>query len=170
MDHDDYDDGPPPPDEEAEDFRNFDPDTYLRKRGRGTSGTFSESNSTDENAEDFEKFDPDAYLRKRRAERGQQPIGSASSYPVDVEPPSRRRKSVADDSEAIPDVGAAAGLGAGIIGMFGSREATRLNVEILRHGSPLIRAALIGLGCAIVLMLTGVCVLGFLLATAIARR
>jgi hypothetical protein len=170
MGHHDYDNGPPP-DEEAEDFRNFDPETYLRKRGRGTSDAFSDQEPTDENAEDFAKFDPDAYLRKRRAERGQPPLGGADSYPVDMEPPSRRRRrSVADDSESIPDVGAAAGLGAGIIGMFGSREATRLNVEILRHSSPLIRAALIALGCAIVLTLTGVCVVGFLLATAIARR
>jgi hypothetical protein len=169
MGHDDYDDMPPP-DEEAEDFRNFDPDAYLRRRGRATGVTPTDDEQSESN--DFDSFDPDAYLRKRRAERGQQPL-EASTYRTGEDVPSsrrRRRPSVEDEGDPMPDVGAAAGLGAGILSMFRSREAAHLNVQILREASPWIKTALLALGCAILVVLGSICALGFLLASTLARR
>ncbi len=170
MGHDDFDDMPPP-DEEADDFKNFDPESYMRKRGRATGFTPLDD-QTDEAQQDFDKFDPETYLRKRRAERGSREFGSAS-YPPDADVPlrgRRRRSRITDDDEPLPEMGAAAGLGAGILGFLRDGEGTRLNLEILREASPWIKAGLLALGCAILVVLGGICVLGFLLASAITRR
>jgi hypothetical protein len=170
MGHDDDFDEMPLPDEEAEDFRSFDPESYLRKRGRATGVSPSDDQRSEQ--ADFDNFDADAYLRKRRAERKQQPLETATYRTgEDVPPPrGRRRRSVLDENDPVPDVGAAAGLGAGIFSLFGSREATRLNVEILRNANPWVKTALLILGCAILAVLGAICALGFLLATALARR
>ncbi len=171
MGHDDYDDMPPP-DEEGEDFRNFDPESYLRRRGGATGVSPSDAERGDQDPSDFDNFDPDAYLRKRRAERGSREYGSAS-YPPEAEAPlrgRRRRSSVADDDEPLPGIGDAAGLGAGFLSLFRPGEGVGLKLEILREASPLIKGALLALGCAIVVVLGSICALGFLLANALARR
>jgi hypothetical protein len=169
MEPEDFDDIPPL-DEEAEDFSKFNPDAYLRKRGRGTDSAFPGSRRAESDAGGFDNFDPDAYLRKRRAERGQ--AGPLSDpYAPDAAPRGRRRRhSITDDDEPIGDTGAAAGIGAGLIGLLGLGEGAGLNVDILRRASPLIKTALLAVGCAIVLALAGICVLGFMLATALTRR
>jgi hypothetical protein len=167
MEPEDFDDIPPL-DEEAEDFSNFDPEAYRRKRGMGTASSSPGAERPD--AGGFDSFDPDAYLRKRRAGQGRSaPL--SDPYAEDAAPRGRRRRrSITDDDELMPDAGAAAGIGAGLLGMLGGGDSLDLNLKILRDASPVIKSALLAVGCAIVLALTGICVLGFLLVTALTRR
>ncbi len=165
MGHDDFDEMLPP-DEDAQDFSHFDPDSYLRRRGLRDSDTSDDRLETD--PENFDNFDPEAYLRKRSAQRGQPPLDSTSYAPG--EPPRRRRRSGVEDSDLSPDMADAAGLGAGLLNLLHSPEEARFGFRVLREASPLIRMALLLVGCAIVFVLAVACVLGFWLATALTRR
>lgn len=173
MGNDDYADLPG--DADAEDFANFDPERYTRRR---RSSDWDES-SVDESPTapppgDFANFDPNAYLRKRRGETRQSLVGQDAS--ADRAYRRHRRDFDSDiNDDDLPDAGGVAGLGMGLLGglLSGgrSRQGQRtVYTDILREASPLVRAGLVALGCGILALLGMGCVVGYLLVTALTRR
>ncbi len=167
MGHDDYDETPG--DADAEDFANFDPERYGRRRN---SDDLDRSSYNDPQpsapSEDFTNFDPNAYLRKRRGETGRSLIGQDAS----ADRAYRRHRGFGSDDEddALPDAGAAAGLGLGLLGGILSGGQGNQYFDILRRTSPLVRAGLLALGCGVLTLIGMGCVIGYLLVTALSKR
>jgi hypothetical protein len=172
MGHDDYDE-PPPPDEQAEDFANFDPETYLRRRN---AGRYEEPLETEEDgqpsestSDDFASFNAGDYVRKRYGERGR-PYQSESPSNREVAPAGRGRR-----AQSIDPIDARArqidkelrGERRGCFSrLFDFGEAFRLYQEILAEAGPLVRIV----GCVLVLVIGALCVVGYLVLSALTRH
>ncbi|MCC7450743.1 MAG: hypothetical protein IT324_25235 [Anaerolineae bacterium] len=173
MGYDDFDDMPG--DADAEDFANFDPERYTRRR-RGSDWNQPSADDAPDSAssDDFANFDPSAYVRKRRGETRQSLVGEDAS--ADRAYRRHRRDFGTDiDDDELPDAGGVAGLGMGLLGGLlsggrGGQGQRTAYTDILREASPLLRVGLIALGCGIVALLGTGCVVGYLLVTALTRR
>lgn len=148
-----------PGDEDAEDFRNFDPANYRRRRNTSSDPIGSDEQPA---SSDFDNFDPSKYIRKRRPLESYVPDASAES-----ESGRRGRRSGRSSAYEEPTRGRAGGmgaLGATLLGLFSSGEL---------FASPAwrtIRPFITLIGCVIVLAIGAVCAVGFWLAQALAQR
>jgi len=173
MGYEDYDDQPG--DADAEDFANFDPERYRRRRRSSDWDNSAPDASPDSvPSDDFANFDPSAYLRKRRGETRQSLVGQDASADRAYRRHSRNLSAELDDDD-LPDAGGVAGLGMGLLGGIlsggrGGQGQRTAYTDILRETSPLVRAGLIALGCGILALLGTGCVVGYLLVTALTRR
>lgn len=166
MSQDDFDDYPPG-DEEAEDFANFDPSSYLRKRGHALDDSPDRDEPSERDENDFANFDPSAYVRKRRAERGRSQLGDPNAVEASYGERSRRRRRQAGmEDDDFGEVGA----GAGLLASLGRRENKGLIAEIIREGGPLLRPAIVAVGCFLLLALIGICTLTLLIFNTLSRR
>jgi hypothetical protein len=132
----------PPGDEEADDFKNFDPEAYLAKRGR-----------TRNHSEDVIQREAQDMVGR----------GSPSGR--------RRRASSLEDNGSAYDAAqnVPVGLGAAIIGLLQNGN-IGMTGEILRSFGPFARIALGVVGCALVAFCVVVCGGGFLLINLLSRR
>jgi hypothetical protein len=171
MDDNEFDDSPQGEDA-AEDFANFDPASYLHRRGNALDGAQnadepSEGDAAESDANDFANFDPSAYVQKRHAELGHPQLGDASAAEASYGARSRRRRRRAGmEEDDFPEVGA----GAGLLASAGRRENIGLFAEILREGGPLLRPVIAAVGCFLVLALIGICAVALLVFNALSRR
>jgi hypothetical protein len=144
---DEFDDDMPPIEEEADDFKNFDPQAYLSKRGRVRK-------SYDD---DFSNA-PDISSRGARSAKTSR---------------RERRQRYSDDMDFDNDGGQGAGIpmgiGAGILGMLESGNIGVVS-ELLRSFGPLAKVMLGVIGCALMMFCIVVCGGGFLLINALTRR
>ncbi len=171
MGHDDFDDAPPP-DEEAEDFANFDPETYLRRRnaGRDDEPLETEQDSQPSESDAFSTFDAGDYLQKRYGRRGrsyltQSPRGQEAAYT------GRSRRSRQDDPVSARAREIDKELGGterrGCLGrLFDLSEQFGLVREILTEGGPVVRIV----GCVLVLAIGAICVGGYLILSTLLNR
>jgi hypothetical protein len=147
----------PPGDEDAEDFRNFEPSRYTRRRSGSSDLTGSDEQA---GASDFDNFDPSKYIRKRRqsyapdanaeAESGRRG-GRAGRYSA-YEEPQRER------------AGGLGALGATLLGLFSSGEL--FTTPAWRTIRPFVTF----IGCALLIGIGAVCAIGFWLAQSLAQR
>ncbi len=142
-----------PPEEEAEDFANFDPERYLRKR----QGQYGRPMMDEETADV-------GYTPGRRRRYAEDDLAAAPGSGR-----SRRRSGISSENDFGESLRPAAGVGAGIIGLVTSGEGMRLLPEILRQGGPLVRAGLT-IGCVLLIALVGACGVACLLAFSVLRR
>ena len=163
MGNDDEDFGPPP-EEFAEDFANFDPDKYMKRRDTEPFPQ-ADDNQPEQGApesDDFANFDPNAYLRKRANEKGR-PDLSASPYDRETEYADRRRQRGTERqiSQEIK------GERRGCFGrLFVMGESLGLVREILGQAGPLVRTV----GCIVVVLLLGLCTIGYLVINSLSRH
>jgi hypothetical protein len=155
MGHDDFDDMPPP-DEMAEDFANFDPETYLRRRNAGSYGEplETEEDSQPSESDAFSTFDAGDYLQKRYGDRAhltQSPRDEEAAYAARAREIDRRL-----GTERPGCLTRLLGLG----GTLGFLEA------ILTEGGPIVRI----IGCVVVLAIGAICVVGYLALSALTYR
>ncbi|GEM_PF-5770969 len=156
-----------PGEDQAEDFANFDPATYLRRRGHALDGSLDQDEPSERNDNDFANFDPSAYVRKHRAERGRSQLGDPNAIQASYGERSRRRRRRAGMSdEDFGDVGE----GAGLLASLGHAENVGLLSELIREGGPLLRPVIVAVGCFLVLALVGVCAVALLIFNALSRR
>jgi hypothetical protein len=150
----------PPGDEDAEDFRNFDPSRYTRRRNQSSDvGNSAEQSGSS----DFDNFDPSKYIRKRRtsyapdandeAEGGRRGrrAGRSSAY-ASYEEPQRER------------AGGMGALAATLLGLFSSGEL--FTTPAWRTIRPFVTL----IGCAILIGIGAICAVGFWLAQSLGAR
>jgi hypothetical protein len=159
-----------PGDDQAEDFANFDPSSYLRRRGHALDGSLNQDEPPErdaDQADDFANFDPGAYVRKHRAERGHSQLGDPNAVAASYGERSRRRRRRAGMSDDdFGDVGE----GAGLLASLGHAENVGLLSQLIREGGPLLRPVIAAVGCFLVLALIGICVAALLIFNTLSRR
>jgi hypothetical protein len=167
MGNDDEDLGPPP-EEFAEDFANFDPETYMKRRGteRPSQADDNQPEQGSQESDDFASFDPNAYLRKRYSERGRSDL-SASPYDRETQYTDRRRQQVFERGTERRLDGEIKGERRGCFSrLLNMGETFGLLREILVEAGPLLRIG----GCIVVVLLLGLCTVGYLVITALTRH
>ncbi len=169
MGHDDFDDAPPP-DEQGEDFANFDPESYLRRRNQGRYGEPTEPDENDQPLEtdDFSRFDPNDYLKKRYSERS---YLNQSSQERQAAYTGRSRRGRRNDPNAARvreidrQLGGTERRGC-LARLFDFSETAGLFREIVMEGGPVVRIV----GCVIVIAILGLCVAGYLALSVLTRH
>jgi hypothetical protein len=166
MGNDDEDFGPPP-EEFAEDFANFDPETYMKRRGAGRPQMGDDQPEQEsEVSDDFASFDANAYLRKRYGEQGRQNLG-ASPYDQETEYTDRRRRRGTERGTEQRLDREIKGERRGCLSrLFNMSETLGLGWEILTEAGPLLRIV----GCIVVVLLIGLCTVGYLVINALTRH
>jgi hypothetical protein len=165
MGHDDFDEAPPP-DEGAEDFANFDPETYLRRRNAGRYGESSdaEEETPPLETDEFAQFKPGDYLKQRYASRSY-----LSQSPHEQAATGRRRGRPND-----PNADRVRAIDKQIGGerqgcfsrLFDLSEQFGLVREILTEGGPVVKI----IGCVIVVALGAICVVGYLVVASLTNH
>ena len=153
----------PPIEEESDDFAHFDPENYLRRRGR----IYGEPELIDSSEDPL----PPPRGRRRRG------VPSSGSYEPQYttgrrrgrRSTSRRRGSVLDDRDEFDAGDAPLGIGAAILGLLHEGN-IGFFTEILGGLGPLARFVLPAIGCVLVLACIAVCGGGYILITTLTRR
>ena len=167
MGNDEEDFGPPP-EEFAEDFANFDPDRYMKRRGAGGSPEEGDDQPEQDSQEsdDFASFDPNAYLRKRASEKGR-PDLSASPYDREAEYTDRRRQRAFERGPERRLDREIKGERRGCFSrLINTGETFGLLREILGQAGPLVRVV----GCIVVVLLFALCTVGYLVINTLSRH
>jgi hypothetical protein len=167
MGNDEEDFGPPP-EEFAEDFVNFDPETYMKGRGAGRPPEADDDQPEQgpQDSDDFSSFDPQAYLRKRYSQQGR-PDLSTSPYNREAQYTDRRRQRAFEQGPQRRLDRETRGERRGCFGrLFVMGETFGLLREILAEAGPLVRVV----GCIVVVLLFGICTIGYLLISSLSRH
>jgi hypothetical protein len=155
---DEYEDLPPG-DEDAEDFRNFDPSRYTRRNQSSDSIGNDEQSGTS----DFDNFDPSQYIRKRRTSYAPDASAAAESGRRG----GRSRRSAAYSAYEEPQrerAGGMGALGATLLGLFSSGEL--FTTPAWRTIRPFVTL----IGCALLIGVGAICAVGFWLAQSLGAR
>jgi hypothetical protein len=168
MGHDDFDDAPPP-DEEAEDFTNFDPETYLRRRNAGQPDEplETEEDSQPSGSDAFSTFNAGDYLKKRYSGRSYLSQSPREQAAYTGQGRRGRRNDPASARIREIDKEVAGGERRGCFSrLFDVSERFGLVREILTEGGPVVRIV----GCVLVLALGAICVAGYLILSAVTQH
>jgi hypothetical protein len=149
----------PPGDEDAEDFRNFDPSRYTRRRSRSDDSADSMGSGEQSGSSDFDNFDPSKYIRKRRTSYAP----DANAEAEDGRRGGRAGRSGYEEPQR-ERAGGMGALAATLLGLFSSGE--MFTTPAWRTIRPFVTV----IGCAILIGVGAICAVGFWLAQSLGAR